>query len=108
LLRGICGMGRPVERSPGETAIVVTVWNEPPPLAGLAADIGLASFPLGIERREGKIEIMLARFAGIDGAARELCHGIVHGVRSLGIVLASSGCRGVTLGQSRQVHRCDP
>jgi hypothetical protein len=39
----------------------------------------LACFPLGIEGREGKIEIMLARFAGIDGAAREFLHGIVHG-----------------------------
>ena len=30
----------------------------------LALDIGLTGFPLGIERVEGEIEIMLGRFAG--------------------------------------------
>ena len=64
--------GGAVERSAGEAAVVVVVGRKPPALAGLAADIGLAGFALGIERREGKVEIMLGRFAGIDGAAREL------------------------------------
>jgi hypothetical protein len=31
--------------------------------AGLAADIGFAGFPLGIEGGEGEVEIMLGRFA---------------------------------------------
>src|ERR1700730_9064481 len=35
----------------------------------LALDIGLAGFPLGIERVEFEIEIMLGRFAGVDRAA---------------------------------------
>jgi hypothetical protein len=37
--------------------------QHPPALAGLAADIGLGGFPLGIERGEGRVEIMLGRFA---------------------------------------------
>ena len=51
-------------------AIVVMVGHKPPALAGLAADIGLARFPLGIERGEGKVEVMLGRLAGVDGAAQ--------------------------------------
>jgi hypothetical protein len=32
----------------------------------LALDIGFAGLPLGIERVEFKVEIMLGRFAGVD------------------------------------------
>ena len=35
----------------------------------LALDVGLASFPLGVERVEGEIEIMLGRLARVDRAA---------------------------------------
>src|SRR5260370_39232671 len=47
-------------------------------LVRLALYIGLAGLALGIERIEGKIEVMLARLTGIDGAARELADGFVH------------------------------
>jgi hypothetical protein len=35
----------------------------------LAFDVGFAGLPLGIERVEFKVEIMLGRFAGVDRAA---------------------------------------
>ena len=44
----------------------------------LALDIGLTGLALGIERVEGKIKIILCRFARVDGAARELASGSVH------------------------------
>ena len=63
--------GRPVKGGPREGAIVITVREEPPALAHLALDIGLAGLALGVERVEGEIEIMLGRLAGVDGAARQ-------------------------------------
>ena len=45
----------------------------------LALYISLASLALRIERVEGKVEVMLGRFAGVDGATCEFWHGIVHG-----------------------------
>jgi hypothetical protein len=71
-----------------------------PALAGLAADISLAGFALGIERREGKIEVMLGRFAGVDGATREFWHGIVHGFPF------ADYRRDVLLGKSRDIAAC--
>jgi hypothetical protein len=38
----------------------------------LAADISFASFSLSIERGEGKVEVMLGRFAGVDRKAGNL------------------------------------
>jgi hypothetical protein len=35
----------------------------------LAFDIGLASLPLGMEGVKFQIQVMLGRFAGVDGAA---------------------------------------
>src|SRR3984893_8651827 len=64
--------GGPIERRTGEGAIIEAVGNEPPALVGLALDIGLAGFALGVEGVEGKIEIMLGRFARIDGAMLRL------------------------------------
>jgi hypothetical protein len=55
--------GRPIERRAGEGAIIEAVGNEPPALVGLALDIGLAGFALGVEGIECEIEIMLSRFA---------------------------------------------
>ena len=64
--------GRAVERGAREGAIVIAAGDQPPALMGLALDIGLAGLPLGIERVELKIEIMLGRFAGVDRTAEQL------------------------------------
>jgi hypothetical protein len=61
--------GRAVEGGAGETAIVIMLRDEAPAFMRLALDIGFAGLPLGVERVEFKIEIMLGRFAGIDRAA---------------------------------------
>src|SRR5262249_52597085 len=71
---------RAVERGAGEGAVVVAARDQPPALVRLTLYIGLAGLALGIERVEGKLKIVLARFAGIDGAARELADGSVHGI----------------------------
>ena len=70
------GSGPPVPMigtrpSPAGAAVIIAAGQKPTSLAGLAADIGLAGFPLGIEGRKGQVEIMLGRFAGVDGAARQ-------------------------------------
>src|SRR5271166_5262415 len=44
----------------------------------LALDISLASFALGVERVEGEIEIVLGRFARVDGAALRFWHYRLH------------------------------
>ena len=51
-------------------------------LGCLALDVGLAGLALGIERVEGKVEVMLGRLAGVDGAARESADRLVHAARS--------------------------
>ena len=38
---------------------------------------------LGIKRAEGKVEVMLARLAGIDRAARELANAAAHATEGL-------------------------
>src|SRR5215211_4846468 len=70
--------GGAVEGGAREPAIVVAVGNEPPALVGLALDIGLAGLPLGIERVELEVKIMLGRLAGVDRAAQGLSFGCVH------------------------------
>src|SRR5262249_59526265 len=69
---------RPVERGAGECAVVVAAGDQPPAFVRLALYICLAGLALGVERVEGKLEIVLARFARIDGTARELADGSVH------------------------------
>src|SRR5437016_7923283 len=69
---------RAVERGAGECAVVVAAGNRPPALVRLTLDIGLARLALGIERVEGKLKIVLCRFARIDGTAGELANGFVH------------------------------
>jgi len=69
---------RAVERGTGECTIVVAAGDQPPAFVRLALYIGLAGFALGVERVEGKLEIVLGRFARIDGAAREVADGFVH------------------------------
>jgi hypothetical protein len=54
---------------PREAAIVIAGGEDPPALVLLARVIGLAGLALGIERVELLLEPLLARFAGVDGAA---------------------------------------
>jgi hypothetical protein len=53
--------------------------QQPPALMGLALDVGLTGFTWGIERIEGEVEIMLGRFARVDGAAQRLRDRHLHG-----------------------------
>src|SRR5262249_37504714 len=69
---------RAVERGAGECAIVVAPGDQPPAFVRLALYICLAGLALSVERVEGQLEIVLGRFARIDGAARELADGSVH------------------------------
>jgi hypothetical protein len=48
----------------------------------LAFDIGLAGLALGVERVEGEIEVVLGRFARVDGAAQRLWDSDLHGAAS--------------------------
>src|SRR6202162_4080843 len=88
--------GSAVEGGTREPAIVVAIRNQAPALMRLALDIGLAGFPLGIERVEFEVEIMLGRFAGVDRAALGLGNDRVHGLRSpsptRGFCAAPAGC----------------
>ena len=61
--------GRTVQGCAGEPAVVIMVGDEPPAFMGLALYIGLAGFPLRIERVELKVKVMLGGFAGVDRAA---------------------------------------
>src|SRR6266545_365575 len=70
--------GGAVEGGTREAAIVVVVGDEPPALVGLTLDVGLAGLPLGIERVELKVKIMLGRLASVDRAAKELSLGWLH------------------------------
>jgi hypothetical protein len=55
-------------------------WRAANP-AGPTTPRSRGSLPLGIERVEFEVEIMLARFAGIDRAALEFWNGRPHGLR---------------------------
>src|SRR6266576_988007 len=70
-----CSAGR---SRAGECAVVVAAGDRPPALVRLTLDVGLAGLALGIERVEGKLKIVLCRFARIDGTAGELANGFVH------------------------------
>jgi hypothetical protein len=74
--------GRAVERGAGEAAVVIALRDEPPAFMRLAFDIGLAGFPLGIERVEFEIKIMLGRFAGVDRTALGFWKDRLHDLRS--------------------------
>ncbi len=76
--------GGAVEGGARESAIVVVVGDEPPALMGLALDVGLAGLPLGVERVEFEVEIMLGRLAGVDRAAKDLSFGRLHRCPFLG------------------------
>src|SRR5262249_42569776 len=66
---------RAVERGTGECTIVVAAGDHPPAVVRLALYICLAGLALGVERVEGKLEIVLGRFERIDGTARDLSVG---------------------------------
>src|ERR1700730_4071144 len=71
--------GRAVEGGSREAAIVIAVWNQAPALMRLALDVGLAGLPLGIERVEFEIEIVLGRFAGVVGLPARCLHYVGNG-----------------------------
>ena len=70
--------GRPIERGTGECSVVVALRHQAPAFVRLALYVGLAGLTLGIERGEGKVEVMLGRLASINGAAQEFADGPVH------------------------------
>src|SRR5688572_22626614 len=61
------------------TAIVEPVGQCTPALVGLALDVGLAGFPLGVQGVEFLLESLVGRLAGIDRATDHArlrrCHG---------------------------------
>src|SRR5947207_3466839 len=69
---------RAVERGTGECTVVVAAGDQPPAFVRLALYICLAGLALGMERVEGKLKIVLGRFARIDRTARALAEGSVH------------------------------
>ena len=69
-----------LERGARECAVVVAAGDQPPAFVRLTLYICLTGLALGIERVEGKVEVMLGRLAGIDGAARELADGSIHAI----------------------------
>ncbi len=69
---------RAIQRCAGQSAVVIALGREPPAFVGLALHIGLAGLALRIERVESEVEVMLGRFAGVDGAALRLRRGRLH------------------------------
>ena len=67
--------GGTVEGGTGEGAVVIAGEDQPSTLVRLALDVSLASLALGVERVEFEVEVMLGRFAGIDGAAKDFSFG---------------------------------
>ena len=61
--------GRPLHRTAGQAAVVVHVRKRDPAGMTLAHDVGLARFPLGVERIELLLEALVGRFSGVDRAA---------------------------------------
>jgi hypothetical protein len=70
--------GRPVGIAAREAAVVVFGSQQGPTGVGLAADIGLRSIILGIERVEVLLQPLVGRDAGIDRAANRLCRSGLH------------------------------
>ena len=68
--------GGAVKRCPRDRPVVIAVGDEAPALVRLALYIGLAGLPLGVERVEFEIEIMLGRFSGVDRATQQLSCGL--------------------------------
>src|SRR5260221_799862 len=70
--------GRALQRAAGKPAIIIGGLDQPPALAPLAADKGLAGFALRLQRVELLLQPVLGGFAGVDGAApyRRRRHGL--------------------------------
>src|SRR5260221_13237094 len=61
--------GRTLQSAAGKPAIIIGGLDQPPALAPLAADKGLAGFALRLQRVELLIQPVLGGFAGVDRAA---------------------------------------
>jgi len=59
--------------------VELAVTDQTPALVRLALDVGLAGLPLGIERVELEVEVMLGGLAGVDRAAHDFLGGTSHG-----------------------------
>ena len=71
--------GRAIQRRARQTAVVEPVPNQDPAFMRLALDIGLTGLPLGVERVEGQIQIVLGRLARVDRAALAFGSDLLHG-----------------------------
>jgi hypothetical protein len=71
--------GRAIQRSAGQAAVVEPVPNQYPAFVRLALDIGLTGLPLGVQRVEGQIQIVLGRLARVDRAALAFGSDSLHG-----------------------------
>src|SRR5262249_31160980 len=65
--------GRAVGVAPGEAAVVVFAAQQGPAGVRLAADIGLGSFILGVERVEVLLHPVVGRDTSIDRTANRFC-----------------------------------
>src|SRR5262249_62249257 len=72
------GRGGRRGRPPGILAGIVAGPDQAPAGMRLAADIGLRGVILGIQRVEVLLESVLARHAGVDGAANRLGRRVLH------------------------------
>ena len=70
--------GRAIQRSAGQAAVVEPVPNQYPAFMRLALDIGLTRLPLGVQRAEGQIQIVLGRVSRVDRAALALGSDSLH------------------------------
>ena len=70
--------GRAIQRSAGKAAVVEPLPNQYPAFMRLTLDIGLTGFPLGVQRVEGQIQIVLGRLARVDRAALTFGSDILH------------------------------
>jgi len=61
--------GRAIQRGAGQAAVVEPLPNQYPTFMRLALDVGLTGLPLGVQRVEGQIQIVLGRLARVDRAA---------------------------------------
>jgi hypothetical protein len=68
----------PLHRTAGIAAVVVAVPYQPPPFMGLALDVGLGRFPLGVEGIEVLLEPLVGRDTRIDRATETAFVRLLH------------------------------
>src|SRR5258706_2171299 len=108
--------GGTIEGGTRQATVVIMIGNQAPALMSLALDIGLARFPLGIERIELQVEIMLSGFARVDGASGELSCRRHRAARGLRFVVPGRPVSGTAAGsplfsrkpQNRGPFQLDP